>query len=76
MEVETPAASEVGDEAVKVFSNDNNQNNQFGEFTVTLNKVKGSLGFSLRSDPEDTYTALRHSVKALVRKSCFYPRAP
>lgn len=27
----------------------------------------GSLGFSLRSDPEDT-TALRHSVKALVKE--------
>ena len=30
----------------------------YGEFHVTLNKINGSLGFSLRSDPEDT-TALR-----------------
>ena len=30
----------------------------YGEFNVTLNKINGSLGFSLRSDPEDT-TALR-----------------
>ena len=30
----------------------------YGEFSVTLNKINGSLGFSLRSDPEDT-TALR-----------------
>ena len=33
-------------------------NNNYGEFTVVLNKINGSLGFSLRSDPEDT-TALR-----------------
>lgn len=39
----------------------------YGEFTVTLNKINGSLGFSLRSDPDDT-TALRHSVKALVKE--------
>ena len=39
----------------------------YGEFSVTLNKNKGSLGFSLRSDPDDT-TALRHSVKALVKE--------
>ena len=30
----------------------------YGEFSLTLNKINGSLGFSLRSDPEDT-TALR-----------------
>ena len=39
----------------------------YGEFAVTLNKINGSLGFSLRSDPDDT-TALRHSVKALVKE--------
>ena len=39
----------------------------YGEFSVALNKNKGSLGFSLRSDPDDT-TALRHSVKALVKE--------
>jgi hypothetical protein len=44
-----------------------NNNNNYGQFTVKFNKVNGSLGFSLRSDPEDT-TALRHSVRALVRE--------
>ena len=39
----------------------------YGEFVVCLNKINGSLGFSLRSDPDDT-TALRHSVKALVKE--------
>ena len=43
------------------------KNSNYGEFTVTLNKINGSLGFSLRSDPDDT-TALRHSVKALVKE--------
>ena len=33
-------------------------NNNYGEFIVSLSKINGSLGFSLRSDPEDT-TALR-----------------
>ena len=32
--------------------------NYFGEFSVVLDKINGSLGFSLRSDPDDT-TALR-----------------
>jgi len=42
-------------------------NNNYGEFIVSLSKINGSLGFSLRSDPEDT-TALRHSIKALVKE--------
>lgn len=46
---------------------DANLNNNYGEFVVVLKKINGSLGFSLRSDPEDT-TALRHSVKALVKE--------
>ena len=40
------------------FSNMYKSNNNYGEFIVSLNKINGSLGFSLRSDPEDT-TALR-----------------
>lgn len=46
---------------------DANLNNNYGEFQLVLKKINGSLGFSLRSDPEDT-TALRHSVKALVKE--------
>ncbi len=68
---ETMEVEEEDADGNKVFSNanDNNRDNQqFGEFTVTLNKVNGSLGFSLRSDPDDTVTALRHSVRALVRE--------
>lgn len=38
-----------------------------GEFSIVVDKINGSLGFSLKSDPEDT-TALRHSVRALVRE--------
>jgi len=49
------------------FSNMYKSNNNYGEFIVSLNKINGSLGFSLRSDPEDT-TALRHSIKALVKE--------
>ena len=48
------------------------QNNNFnlkhyGEFTITLRKVNGSLGFSLYSQTDDS-TLLRHSVKALVKE--------
>ena len=39
-------------------------NNNYGEFIVSLSKINGSLGFSLRSDPEDT-TALRLVIEFL-----------
>ncbi len=40
---------------------------KYGEFTVELRKVKGSLGFSLSRGEEES-TALRHGVKALLRE--------
>ena len=50
------------------FSNMYKSNNNYGEFIVSLNKINGSLGFSLRSDPEDT-TALR---LALLKQGLLY----
>ena len=38
----------------------------FGEFSVTLRKVNGSLGFAISQTVPDT-TVMRHSVKALVK---------
>ena len=49
------------------FSNMYKSNNNYGEFIVSLNKINGSLGFSLRSDPEDT-TALRLVYSGLLCK--------
>ena len=39
----------------------------YGEFTIQLCKVNGSLGFTLYSQTDDS-TVLRHSVKALVKE--------
>jgi len=39
----------------------------YGEFTIVLRKVNGSLGFTLYSQTDDS-TLLRHSVKALVKE--------
>jgi len=39
----------------------------FGEFTVTLRKVNGSLGFAISQTVPDA-TVMRHSVKALVKE--------
>jgi hypothetical protein len=39
----------------------------YGEFTIILRKVNGSLGFTLYSQTDDS-TVLRHSVKALVKE--------
>ena len=39
----------------------------YGEFTIVLRKVNGSLGFTLYSQTDDS-TVLRHSVKALVKE--------
>lgn len=53
--------------------NNNNHLNQppglldYGEFTIQLRKVNGSLGFTLFSQTDDS-TVLRHSVKALVKE--------
>ena len=39
----------------------------YGEFSIQLCKVNGSLGFTLYSQTDDS-TVLRHSVKALVKE--------
>ena len=63
-----------------ILDNDNTNSGHhlcnYGEFSVTLTKVNGSLGFTLsRSDSApflEDGTRLRHSVKALGRCSiCF-----
>ena len=54
------------------FSNMYKSNNNYGEFIVSLNKINGSLGFSLRSDPEDT-TALRLAL-LLPGPHCYFTR--
>jgi len=43
------------------------QQTPFGEFSVTLKKVNGSLGFAISQTVPDT-TVMRHSVKALVKE--------
>ncbi|XP_071749825.1 disks large homolog 1 [Lepeophtheirus salmonis] len=47
-------------------NNDEDIHSTIGEFIVTLNKVNGSLGFTLKAS-EDT-TIMRHSIKALVKE--------
>ena len=37
----------------------------FGEFTINLKKVNGSLGFTLRQTDD---TVLKHTIKALVKE--------
>ncbi len=41
---------------------------KYGQFTVELVKVRGSLGFSLNKDDAREHSVLRHSVKALLRE--------
>eukprot|EP00096_Caligus_rogercresseyi_P010382 TRINITY_DN3765_c0_g1_i1.p1 TRINITY_DN3765_c0_g1~~TRINITY_DN3765_c0_g1_i1.p1 ORF type:complete len:431 (+),score=133.11 TRINITY_DN3765_c0_g1_i1:450-1742(+) len=54
-------------------SNNNNIAATLGEFTVVLQKVKGSLGFTLKAS-EDT-TVMRHSIKALVKEPALSNKA-
>ena len=37
----------------------------YGEFTINLKKVNGSLGFTLRQTDD---TVLKHTIKALVKE--------
>ena len=68
-------AGVLGTGASEPLDNDNTNSSHllcnYGEFSVTLTKVNGSLGFTLtRSDSApflaEDGTRLRHSVKALV----------
>ena len=50
---------------------DNNQNDvkKYGEFSIELRKVNGSLGFTLcRGAAEHEHSVLRHTVRALVKE--------
>ena len=73
-------AGVLGAGASEPLDNDNTNSSHhlcnYGEFSVTLTKVNGSLGFTLtRSDSApflEDGTRLRHSVKALGRCSIGY----
>jgi len=47
----------------KTLKNSGSQN--YGEFTISLTKVNGSLGFTLRQTDD---TVLKHTIKALVKE--------